>query len=162
MKYSKICVIALVGLMLAVFASGTAFAQNTWSGGDESYLGCTSYGTWSSLCSGDPTVTTGSTLTWFNSLENEVTGNPSFYTYPTLKDSINNNQNFAEQDPAYTMYYGDAEDFSPAKNTAPTSPGQYNLEVSNYYGPTQGSTAYPVDSGKSGLYNPHSFTAQVP
>ena len=70
-------IVALTGLILAVIASGTAFAQNEYSGTDtsEMHYNGAPYLLWDSSASGSPTVSSGTLVQWANSLTNHDPNN---------------------------------------------------------------------------------------
>ncbi|AFC99890.1 hypothetical protein Mtc_1134 [Methanocella conradii HZ254] len=146
MKPNKTLVLALSGLMLAVIASGTAFA-NTWPGSDSSKLVNSAYGSWESYITqtSEPTVPGGSTLTWDNSFKNLYGGT----YYPTLVTYDQNMQN--EQDTAINaaLTYGQryptsASEYFTGSRAAASSSGWHCMYVSHYYGATIGDTAIPT------------------
>ena len=72
-KKSRIMTLVLAAAVLAVVASGTAFAQNCYSGTDTSHV-YAQYGdyfpAWDSSASGSPSVSAGTLVEWKNTLTN--------------------------------------------------------------------------------------------
>jgi len=75
MKANKIGILALSGLILAVIASGTAFAQNTWIYPDNTFATHWdgSSGSLDTSVSGNPgPVASGDVIQWYNTMANYV------------------------------------------------------------------------------------------
>ncbi|WP_143767083.1 hypothetical protein [Methanocella conradii] len=144
MKPNKTLVLALSGLMLAVIASGTAFA-NTWPGSDSSQLKNPNYAQWASYITqtSEPTVPGCSTLMWDNSWENQLGGT----YYPTLATYDQNMQNEQDTYINYAMTYGQSTQRYPqsgyytGSRTVSNAPGWHCIYVSHCYGTSYKSMA---------------------
>jgi hypothetical protein len=121
-KYNKICIIALTGLMLAVFASGIASAQ-TFSGTDQSKI----YGTdgayldwYGTAAQGPVAVSSGAQVTFANSLWNDAPSTSYPSVYVTYTDSNHGSEKVTDTNSlGYGSYY------TPTVGETQTSSGSY-------------------------------------
>src|SRR5208337_961359 len=140
MKYSKICVIALVGLILAVFASSTAFASSVaYSGTDTSELtgtglSCQILGTISQQLD----ITSSVQLDWNNVLENQMSSGNAYWGVD------------------YSSGYAGGADWTDGSNTIP--PG-YEGKVTIYPSPVQVSQMPPPPDNTDTLNINHDYEA---
>lgn len=137
-------ILALSGLILAVIASGTAFAR-TWSGSDSSELTSSSYAQWASYITQttEPTVSPGSTLTWDNSFKNSYGGT----YYPTLVTYDQNMQNGQDTKINVGLTNGQrypTSGYFTGSRTASSSSGWHCIYVTHYYGTSYGTKTIPT------------------
>ncbi|AFC99893.1 hypothetical protein Mtc_1137 [Methanocella conradii HZ254] len=131
-------VLALSGLMLAVIASGTAFAW-TWNQVDWSQLTSSSKATWYDNSEGTPHIAGGSEITWQNTFDNEF---PSSSYYPTL-DAIRDDggdRYRLERATRLDYRYAWCPDGTELDDrlTAETTSGSHSVNVDHFYGLNRG------------------------
>lgn len=149
-KKSRIMTLVVAAAVLAVVASGSAFAQDCYSGTDTSQVNDGGFCSWTDTASGSPIVSSGTLVEWRNSLSNKdstyprVPYNPQVQYWDTTRSqtiTVSKGSSMNYNDPAWTPLVGNTQ----------TSNGAYTgiIHIYNYDG---GAT------GISKTGNQHSWT----
>jgi hypothetical protein len=120
---------ALIATAVVILGTGNVYAY-TWLGADWSVMS-SSGAYWSSECylTPDPTVSSGSSLTWQNTFENERSG---YSYYPAITWRCDNNANQGGITPRFTISYRGT--WAPdGQINAETSSGNHYISISHLW-----------------------------
>lgn len=155
MRTRSILMLASVAMILMVAGVGNAFAANLYSGTDTSAMHYSGYRylTWDSSATGSPTVSSGTSVQWANSLTNSDSTR-SYQPYIKYYDSVNGQKTVTYP---YWLSYGSSWTVSsnPAAlgGQSQTTSGSYS-SITHWYKYDPGGAA----SGVSNPNNVHSWT----
>lgn len=156
MRTRSILMLASVAMILMVAGVGNAFAANLYSGTDTSAMHYSGYRylTWDSSATGSPTVSSGTSVQWANSLTNSDSTR-SYQPYIKYTYSVNS-QTYTDTYP-YWLGYGSSWTVS---SNPPALEGQ-TVDRSGSYSSITHWYKYDPGGAASGVSNPnnvHSWT----
>lgn len=131
MKHTRIVALTLAAALLVSMISANAFAV-TWDKTDDSKLTNTNYATWNGFV--DPTYPTvsGSSVSWANTLRNQMTG--TYYGTVTTTSDYASIQNTAGP----RISTGDSTSFDVSYSSGSSGSGNHEIKVYHYYGTQSG------------------------
>ena len=150
MKYNRLVILASAALILAVVATGSAFAKDCFNGNDSSQVNQGGLCSWiGNPASGYPPESSGTLVEWKNCLANKDTDKTSYYPQVQFWDTTRS-QTFTVSKGS-VMHYNDPA-WTPLVGNTQTRSGSYTGIIHIYQYVSGGGT------GISKTGNQHSWT----